>query len=157
MNWSAILGLRRIGAIAVIALACYWVATGIIGDAKHKDLKRDQSGRDYVTRALPELLTYWDFPALESRAAGELKASRDFENIRSVFKRAKKTLGGPVKYGPIIGGVTDVFQTDYSGEIVTAVYTQKVHFKFEQADIVMSIVKREGGWKFQKLAVRSPA
>ncbi len=151
------MGFRRLGAIAIVALFCYWVTSSIVGPTKQRELQRDRSGRDYITRAVPEFLSFWDFDEFEGRAAGELKASRDYEAIKLTFKHARKILGKPIKYGQIIGQVTDSFESGYSGEVVTAVYTQKIGFKFEEADLVMSIVKREGGWKFQKLAVRSPA
>ncbi|MEQ1823480.1 MAG: hypothetical protein ABL949_13300 [Fimbriimonadaceae bacterium] len=157
MTWSAILGLRRLGSIAIVALVCYLITSALIGPAKQVEVQNDRSARDYIGRAVPSFLTYWDFDAFESRAAGELKASRDFELIRHTFARGKKKLGKPISYGPIVGQVNDSFATDYSGEIISAVYTQKVSFKYEEAAIIMSLVRREGGWKFQKLAVRAPS
>ncbi len=147
------MGWRFVFAMPLMAAASWWICTTVIGQ-KEATLARDETDCvRYIKKALPQIITTWDYEEWNVRASSELQNSVRPKRVKANFANYKRMFGEMLDFETPIGRV----ETDDRGGIHETVgfYTAFARFENGRANITMRLVKRAGGWKFQQFRVRS--
>lgn len=153
--WSGFVGIKFVVAVLALAAVSWGISLKLIGQ-EHLDRDyQDRAARDYLQRAIPKIVSEWNFMALKERTAGELHVSDYWPQMPGKFKTYKESLGPAMSYGKLEGTVQ--LDSSLGREVVMGQYTQRVGFKQATGDVHVALVKRYGSWKITRFSVRSAA
>lgn len=143
---------RAFAFIAAICFVSLQTCLQMIGPEQEKIAKRNKDCEEYILKALPKIIEDWKFSEWKSRATGELRLATDQNKLKNEFNTYRQVLGRFNKMDKPNGVVTEL---DVRGRLIpTGAYSTRVHFRYTSADIIMKLVYRGGGWKFQAFAVQ---
>jgi hypothetical protein len=136
-----------------MGVASYYICLVLIGP-EVKDLAWLESEcTSYLQRALPPILTTWDIEQWRSRSSVELITATKVAKLQKQFAANDKYLGEFKGMDKPTGRVV----VDNTGGINETIgfYSTRARFDVGSADISLKLVKRGGGWKFQKFYIRT--
>lgn len=136
-----------------MGVASYYMCLVLIGP-EVKDLARlEAECTSYLQRALPPILTTWDIDEWRSRSSVELITSTKVGKLQKQFAANEKYLGEFKGMDKPTGNVV----VDNSGGIneTLGFFSTRARFQAGSADISLRLVRRGGGWKFQKFYLRT--
>ncbi len=136
-----------------MAALSWYICSSMIGHREAASYRLEEDCERYVRKAVPAILEKWDFEAWRSRCAGELletlkmprerRRFKDYKALFGEFRHAEEPRGSVVS--DTSAGIVDI----------SGYYTVPVRFSRGRADVTMKLIKRAGGWKFQRFMLRS--
>lgn len=138
-----------------MAMASWWICTGLIGKKDADSARLESDCVRYIEKALPPIVETWDYAQWKARVSSEFFISEKPKRVQKDFKTYRAVLGELRGIERPIGQVDE----DHRGGVTEIIgyYSARARFEFGSANIVMRLVKRGGGWKFQQFRVRSDA
>lgn len=147
------MSLKLAAGVPIMGVASYYICLVLIGPEVKDHAKLEAACITYLQRALPPILTTWDIEEWRSRSSSELITSTNVKKLTKQFAVNKKYLGEFRGMDVPTGYVV----VDNSGGIneTLGFYSTRARFQVGSADISVRMVKRGGGWKFQKFYIRT--
>lgn len=129
---------------------------GLVGDFAYQGIQFDASGKAYVERSVPPIISSGSESALLQRASPrllqEIHARRS--DYDALFRKLR-ALGPMQSFGPV-EGQSNVSLATLHGKVITAHYVADAIFARGAAQIKVRLVRRSGRWRFQQFDVYSP-
>ena len=136
-----------------MAVASWYICTGLIGKREAEGARLETDCVRYVSKAIPAILGHWKFPEWKKRATPELMNSVNLKKEARRFREFRQIFGELRKVGEPMGTVVSDDKAGYLE--INGFYTVPLRFQRGNADLSVRLVKRGGGWKFQKFSLRS--
>lgn len=147
------MGLRFILALLVMGGLSWMIAHRLVGPSAIEIRDLDEEAEAYVLKAVPAVVEHWDAREWQRRAAIELREAIPLHEMKQAFAEYRSALGPFRELGKVSGSafVDEVRGVKYP----TGTYVTTVRFRYGTATISSKVVKKGGGWKFQKFSVRT--
>lgn len=138
-----------------MGVASYYICMWLIGPEVANKAKLEQGCAAYVSRAVPPIVSHWSIEQWKARATTEQLAATNIKKLTNEFATNRKYLGEFRGMDNPTGYVV----VDNSGGVPETIgyYSTRARFRMGSADLTMRLVKRGGGWKFQKFNIRTDA
>ena len=107
----------------------------------------DAESKAYVDTAVPAITAHWNKDALVDRAAPELLAATNADQIAVLFDNFSR-LGPLVQYEGAKGDANMSYFLGKGGR-VTATYQAKARYQNGEATLRLLLTKRDGEWRIQ--------
>ena len=143
MIFGAVFAALIMVAIAGVAVFAY-LGTGL-----------DRESKTYVDLAVPAIAGNWEAGELDSRKSAELRAIIKPGEVEKFFSVLQTRLGRLKQYKGARGGSFVGYDLK-KGKVVTARYVAQADFEQGRAEILLSLVKRDGDWQITEFRVNSP-
>jgi hypothetical protein len=139
--------------IGLMAWACFYATVAMVGPQQRETEKLREEAKDYVQKSLPIILSKFDYAEWEVRATTELRQSVSTARMKADFARYRRIFGPLRKIEKPIG---DVFVDEVRGvKIPTGSFLLRIQFRYGFVYAGVKVVKRGGGWKYQRFTLRS--
>jgi hypothetical protein len=145
--------IKLLAILSVLSVTAWFASVGLIGtrDRRLENLETDAA--DWIHRAIPQIVTDWDYSAWLLRSTREYRIATDRPQLKRDFKAYQAQLGQFRRITDIKGRVEIITEAGF--EIIEGHYTVRCRFRYALADINIRIVKRGRNWRLLDFTVRS--
>ena len=139
--------------LGILSLALFLVAgVAVISiAAKHNGL--DAEGRQFVQAAIPAIFSEWNEQELLRRASAELRAAVREAQLYRLFGGMSGKFGKLKHCGPMRGKANIAVEPE--GLVISGEYVAATMFASGEAEIGLSLVKRQGEWRITSFRLDS--
>jgi hypothetical protein len=143
------------GVGAVIALLVVGGGVGLFVLARN-GAALDAESKAYVDDSVVTITAHWSADELLRRSTPNFRQITSLDDLQGLFDAARTALGPLVDYGGSKGD-SMVSAIVGSGTTISAKYVARAKFQKGDADLQLTLLKIDGGWKIEGFHINSNA